>query len=169
MGLKCGARFALATLLLVVLMMSVPTTARNVGGSGNLGFGFNYTNWAQRNNRIVVGGSQHWRFGFNYTNWAFQNSPFFQNDTLVFMYDPPNGTTFPHSVYLLKDFRSFMTCNLKKATMVGNVVQGGGTGFNFVLKERKPYYFACGERGGVHCNMGLMKFFVWPLKPPCKG
>ena len=63
-------------------MMSVPTTARNVGGSGNLGFGFNYTNWAQRNNRIVVGGSQHWRFGFNYTNWAFQNGPFFQNDTL---------------------------------------------------------------------------------------
>lgn len=87
----------------------------------------------------------------------------------VFMYDPPNGTTFPHSVYLLKDFRSFITCNLKKATLVGNVVQGGGTGFNFVLKERKPYYFACGERGGVHCNMGLMKFSVWPLKPPCKG
>lgn len=88
MGLKFGAGFAVATLLLVVLMMSVPTTARNVGGSGNWGFGFNYTNWAQRNSRIVVGGSQHWRFGFNYTNWAFQNGPFFQNDTLGKCYCP---------------------------------------------------------------------------------
>lgn len=87
----------------------------------------------------------------------------------VFKYDPPNVTTFPHSVYLLKDFRSFMTCNLKRATLVGNVVQGGGTGFEFVLKESKPYYFACGEHSGIHCKVGLMKFFVWPLKPPCRG
>lgn len=83
----------------------------------------------------------------------------------VFKYDPPNSTTFPHSVSLLNDFRSFVNCDFKGAKLVGTVAQGGGKGFEFVLKESKPYYFACGEHGGKHCTVGLMKFFVWPLTP----
>ncbi|XP_039127842.1 uncharacterized protein LOC120263928 [Dioscorea cayenensis subsp. rotundata] len=119
--------------------------------------------------KIIVGDSNHWRFGFNYTDWAMKNAPFYQHDSLVFMYDPPNSTTPPHSVYLLKDLNSFLACNLKGAKLVGSVVQGGGQGLEFVLKKRKPHYFACGEHSGVHCNLGLMKFSVFPIKDSCHG
>ena len=78
----------------------------------------------------------------------------------VFKYDPPNDTTIPHSVYLLPDLRSFSTCDLKRAKLLANATQGGGEGFEFVLKRWQPYYFACGERDGFHCKVGLMKFFV---------
>ena len=82
----------------------------------------------------------------------------------VFKYDPPSPNTFPHSVYLLPNFRSFTKCNLRKAMMVGNVTQGGGEGFDFELKRpRQHYYFACGERNGFHCVNGTMKFFVKPI------
>ncbi|XP_073010970.1 blue copper protein 1b-like [Typha latifolia] len=118
--------------------------------------------------KIVVGDSAHWTFGYNYTDWALKNAPFYQHDTLVFMYDPPSNTTFPHSVYLLKNLRSFLACDLKKAKLVGNVMQGGGKGLEFVLKNRKPHYFACGEAKGIHCNIGLMKFSVLPTRP-CRG
>ena len=47
--------------------------------------------------------------------------------------------------------------------MVANTTQGGGEGFEFVLKKWQPYYFACGERDGYHCKAGQMKFFVMPL------
>lgn len=83
----------------------------------------------------------------------------------VFKYDPPNDTTFPHSVYLLRDFRSFRNCDLRRAKKIGDVNEGGGDGFRFVLKRWQPYYFACGQRDGIHCKVGLMKFAVWPLIP----
>lgn len=87
----------------------------------------------------------------------------------VFMYDPPNSTTFPHSVYLMKSLRSFEACDLKKAQLVANVVQGGGAGFEFVLKRRKPHYFVCAEHGGIHCTVGLMKFSVLPVRRYCQA
>ncbi|XP_043714099.1 blue copper protein 1a-like [Telopea speciosissima] len=117
---------------------------------------------------IMVGGSEGWHFGFNYTDWAFENGPFYLNDTLVFKFDPPNSTTFPHSVYLLRDFWSFLRCDLKKDKMVANVTDGGGEGFKFVLKRWQPYYFSCGERNGFHCNVGRMKFVVFPM-PRCRN
>ncbi|KAG2705471.1 hypothetical protein I3760_05G055100 [Carya illinoinensis] len=116
--------------------------------------------------RIVVGGeTERWRTNLNYTDWALKNGQFYVNDTLVFKYDPPNVTanSDQHSVYLLPDMFSFRTCNLKRATMVGNVTQGGGEGFQFVLEaecRRQTYYFACGEKD--HCTNGQMKFTVTP-------
>lgn len=80
------------------------------------------------------------------------------------MYDPPNSTTHAHSVYLLRDLKSFLACDLKSAKLVGDVMQGSGQGFEFVLRKRKPHYFACGERAGFHCTVGLMKFAVRPVK-----
>ena len=82
------------------------------------------------------------------------------------MYDPPSNTTFPQSVYLLKNVGRFLACDLRNAMLVGNVTQGGGgEGLEFVLKKRKTHYFACGERAGMHCKLGLMRFMVRPLKP----
>ncbi|PPD75416.1 hypothetical protein GOBAR_DD27653 [Gossypium barbadense] len=84
---------------------------------------------------------------------------------IVFKYDPPSNTTFPHSVYLLPHLKSFLNCDLRKAKMIANPTQGSGNGFEFVLKKWKPYYFACGERNGFHCKVGLMKFaIVSPLR-----
>ncbi|XWS39984.1 hypothetical protein CRYUN_Cryun18bG0101300 [Craigia yunnanensis] len=82
---------------------------------------------------------------------------------IVFKYDPPSNTTFPHSVYLLPNLKSFLNCDLRKAKKIANPTQGVGNGFELVLKRRKPYYFACGERNGFHCKVGLMKFAVVPL------
>ncbi|KAF9622690.1 hypothetical protein IFM89_032611 [Coptis chinensis] len=144
MASKCGVSYAQGLIILVTASMLA------VGHADT----------------IVVGGAENWHFGFNYTNWAFQNSPLYLNDTLVFKYDPPNGTTFPHSVYLLRDFRSFLRCDLRRAKQVASVTQGGGEGFKFVMKRWQPYYFACGERAGFHCKVGLMKFAVMPL-PRC--
>ncbi|KAJ4716342.1 Plastocyanin-like domain protein [Melia azedarach] len=139
-------------------------------------YGFNNTTynwpwpWGRRNDtdnngpsKIVVGGSDHWHFGFNYSDWAFENAPFYVNDALVFKYEPPRNTVFPHSVYLLPNLGSYLKCDLSRAKMVANVTDGGGEGFEFVLKRWKPYYFACGERGGLHCRDGRMKFMVMPL------
>ncbi|KAG5143684.1 hypothetical protein JHK82_019379 [Glycine max] len=42
--------------------------------------------------------------------------------------------------------------------MLANPKQGAEEGFKFVLKKWQPYYFACGERNGFHCNNGQMKF-----------
>ncbi|KAJ4793739.1 Copper ion binding protein [Rhynchospora pubera] len=118
--------------------------------------------------RFIVGDNQHWTFGYNYTDWAQKNAPFHVNDTLVFMYDPPSNLTHPHSVYLMNNLKSYLSCNLKKSRMVGNVIQGAGSGFEFTLKRRKPHYFACGERDGFHCTVGQMKFVITP-KRPCRG
>ncbi|XVE93325.1 hypothetical protein REPUB_Repub01dG0182200 [Reevesia pubescens] len=104
-------------------------------------------------NKINTGGSEDWHFGFNYTEWAFQNGPFYFNDTLVFKYDPPSNTTFPHSVYLLPNLWSFLTCDSRRAKMIANPTQGGD-GFHFELNRWRPYYFACGERNGFHCKVG---------------
>nr|WAU86944.1 birch protein [Betula platyphylla] len=116
-------------------------------------------------NKIIVGGSEGWRFNFSYTAWARKNVPFYVNDTLVFKYDPPtaDNTTIPHSVYLLPNLRSFVKCNLTGAQMLADVTQGGGDGFEFVLKSWKPHYFACGQHDGIHCSVGQMKFFVMPM------
>ena len=82
----------------------------------------------------------------------------------VFKYDPPTPKTFPHSVYLLPNLRSFIKCDLKNAKKLGNATQGAGEGFKFVLKRPwQPHYFACGERNGFHCINGTMKFFVMPI------
>jgi hypothetical protein len=47
--------------------------------------------------------------------------------------------------------------------MLADVTQGGWHGFTFVLKEWKPYYFACSQHDGIHCTLGQMKFFVMPM------
>ncbi|TXG64377.1 hypothetical protein EZV62_011371 [Acer yangbiense] len=123
-------------------------------------------NWYNRRygNKIIVGGSDHWRYGFNYSVWAFQNNPFYVNDVLVFKYNPPSKTQFHHSVYLLPNMWSYLACDLSRAKLIANTTQGDGEGFEFVLKKRwQPYYFVCGERGGLHCKDGGMKFFVKPM------
>ncbi|XP_039065729.1 uncharacterized protein LOC120211200 [Hibiscus syriacus] len=114
--------------------------------------------------RIIVGGSQNWRFGVNYTDWSLKNAPFYLNDTLVFKYDAPSKITFPHNVYLLPNLKSFLNCDLRRGKVIANPTQGSGNGFEFVLKKRKPYYLACGERNGFHCKVGLMKFAVVPMR-----
>lgn len=81
----------------------------------------------------------------------------------VFKYDPPSNTTHAHSVYLLRNYGSFANCDLRRAKRLASVTQGAGTGFELVLKNRKPYYLACGESNGFHCKVGLMKFSVIPL------
>ncbi|RZC03933.1 hypothetical protein D0Y65_018533 [Glycine soja] len=69
-------------------------------------------------------------------------------------------------VYLLANFWSFLNCDVKKAKMLANPKQGAEEGFKFVLKKWQPYYFACGERNGFHCNNGQMKFAVIPMLRP---
>ncbi|KAL0348366.1 UNVERIFIED_CONTAM: hypothetical protein Sangu_1064400 [Sesamum angustifolium] len=149
-----------------IMLLVTQDTAWNHTNSGFWGFAGRKNATLGGSRRIIVGGSdQNWHFGFNYTDWAIKNAPFYLNDTLVFKYDPPNDTTFPHSVYLLPNFWSFQNCDLKRAKKIGEVSDGGGDGFEFVLKRWQPHYFACGERDGFHCKVGLMKFSVWPLIP----
>ncbi|XP_057783047.1 uncharacterized protein LOC131000917 [Salvia miltiorrhiza] len=159
MGVKCEGAFV----LIVIASMFAAGAANKEWSSvaGNWNHSHSHPN--ATSNRFIVGGSENWHFGFNYTKWAINTAPFFLNDTLVFKYDPPNDTTFPHSVYLLPDFWSFKNCDLRRARKIGEVSAGGGDGFEFVLKRWQPYYFACGEHGGAHCKDGLMKFAVWPL------
>ncbi|XP_030935823.1 uncharacterized protein LOC115960929 [Quercus lobata] len=161
-----GFTVAQGLMLLLLIASTMAVSKANRGCKfGNQPFHHpHHPNNTRTSNRIIVGDSYHWNFGFNYTNWAIKRGPFYLNDTLVFKYDPPSPNTFPHSVYLLPNFRSFTKCNLRKATMVGNVTQGGGEGFDFELKRpRQRYYFACGERNGFHCVNGTMKFFVKPI------
>ncbi|XP_034678451.1 uncharacterized protein LOC117908797 [Vitis riparia] len=184
MGFTC-AQGVLTLLVLTASMLSVGTASRPIAGrpANYWNFGFNHSFWGPRNGhpfhpnnnntrppkKFIVGGSDHWRYGFNYTEWALNNGPFYVNDTLVFKYDPPSKTTFPHSVYLLPNLRSFLTCDLSRAEQVATVAQGGGEGFEFVLKNWWPHYFACGEHDGVHCKEGMMKFFVMLLPGPYHG
>ncbi|KAL5982396.1 hypothetical protein ACLOJK_016467 [Asimina triloba] len=113
--------------------------------------------------RIIVGGDDGWKFGFNYAEWARKDAPFYQNDTLVFKYDPPNTAKHPHNVLLLKNRKSYRSCDVQNARIVADETQGGGSGFEFVLGDRKRYFFACGMKNGVHCMFGNMKFYVSPL------
>ncbi|KAM7528270.1 hypothetical protein LguiB_031680 [Lonicera macranthoides] len=170
MGLRYTQLFTLV--ILIASMFAVGTANKNLTkGPENWNFGFNYTNWPfghhnfnQTSRRIIVGGSENWRFGFNYTDWALKNGPFYFNDTLVFKYDPPSGPdSHPHSVYLLPNLWSFLKCDLRRAKRVATTTQGGGEGFEFRLKSWGPHYFACGESNGIHCNVGMMKFYVMPL------
>ncbi|KAL3638590.1 hypothetical protein CASFOL_017961 [Castilleja foliolosa] len=122
---------------------------------------------------IVVGGDQprnSWRFGYNYSDWAMKNAPFYLNDILVFKYDEPvPGRFYNHSVYMLRDFPSYINCSLEGATLLGDVYAGDKDGFNLELKIRPfgmPYFLACGEKNGFHCNLGMMKFVVWPMFRP---
>ncbi|XWS62708.1 hypothetical protein CRYUN_Cryun06bG0034300 [Craigia yunnanensis] len=159
----------------LMLIMMVASSLRMSMANKDWGSGFNNTGWGwgrgpyhppnptQGPNKINVGGSENWRFNFSYTEWAFQNGPFYFNDTLVFKYDPPSKTPFPHSVYLLPNLWSFLTCDLRRAKMIANTTQGNGDGFHFVLNRWQPYYFACGERNGFHCKVGRMKFMVVPF------
>lgn len=97
-----------------------------------------------------------------------QNPVCFCGRRAVFMYDPPNATTHAHSVYLMRDAADYQSCNLKAAKLVANVMQGAGSGYEFVLKKRKQHYFVCGERGGLHCTVGQMKFIVKPKSSACR-
>ncbi|RHN62239.1 putative cupredoxin [Medicago truncatula] len=63
-------------------------------------------------------------------------------------------------------WQSFMKCDLKMAKMLANHTQGVGEGFKFVLNKWKPYYFACGEKNRLHCNVGQMKFAIMPMIRP---
>ncbi|RLN19204.1 glycine-rich protein-like [Panicum miliaceum] len=123
---------------------------------------------ASRAERFVVGDAARWTWGYNYTDWVIRKGPFFQNDTLVFMYDPPNATVHAHSVYMMRNAADYQSCNLKAAKLVAGVMQGAGSGFEFVLRKRKTHYFVCGERGGIHCTMGQMKFIVKPKSSACR-
>ncbi|XP_010530881.1 PREDICTED: putative glycine-rich cell wall structural protein 1 [Tarenaya hassleriana] len=116
---------------------------------------------ADKPRKIVVGGSAGWQYGFNYAEWASKNAPFYVDDILVFKYDPP--APFTHSVYLLPDLWSYMRCDVKRGKMIAKPSQGSGQGFEFVLEKWQPYYFACGEHDGAHCNNGTMKFTVVPM------
>ncbi|KAJ0441935.1 putative Phytocyanin domain, cupredoxin [Helianthus annuus] len=160
----------LLTITIIVTLFAFGSSNPNFqNGPQNWKFEFNYTNGpfrrpkpVQNSRRIIVGGSDNWRFGFNYTEWARTNAPFFFNDTLVFKFDPPSDTNIhPHSVYLFPSLWSFLRCDLRWAKRVANTSQGEGEGFEFVLNKWKPYYFACGESNGFHCQSG-MKFFVMP-------
>ncbi|KAF3645670.1 hypothetical protein P3S67_019890 [Capsicum chacoense] len=127
--------------------------------------GNNHPNATQTSNKFNVGGTENWRYGFDYMDWARKNGPFFVNDTLVFKYDPPNPNGgFPHSVYLLPNYSSFIKCDFKRAKRIADPNQGAGEGFEFVLKKTQHYFFACGEHEGIHCNNGTMKFVVMPIK-----
>ena len=85
----------------------------------------------------------------------------------VFKYDAPvDNNSIPHNVFLLRNHESFEKCNLEGAKMLANVTDGGGDGFEFVLKKHKPHYFACGMHEGAHCRIGQMKFIVKPLPRP---
>nr|ACU16684.1 unknown [Glycine max] len=171
MALKLGH----GVMILVIISASMFSVSM---ANKDWSFGFNYTDWwsrfgnhpqnktQQQPKQIVVGGSEHWHYRFNYTDWAFKSAPFYLNDTLVFKYDAPNATSFPHSVYMFKSFGSFLKCDIEKAKMLANPMQGTGEGFKFVLKRWKPHYFACGERNGFHCNNGTMKFAVMPMIRP---
>ncbi|KAK8568149.1 hypothetical protein V6N13_106083 [Hibiscus sabdariffa] len=146
-------------------MVLVLVAASMVGVSlANKEWGSHPHNHTTSPKRVIVGGSENWHFGVNYTDWSLKNAPFYLNDTLVFKYDPPSNTTFPHSVYLLPNLKSFLNCDLRRAKVIANPTQGSGNGFEFVLKKRKPYYLACGERNGFHCKVGLMKFAVVPMR-----
>ncbi|KAJ1415687.1 Phytocyanin domain [Sesbania bispinosa] len=109
---------------LIVLVLTASMFAVSMANK-DWSFGFNYTDWWSRYGNhhqnktqqlqpkeIIVGGSEHWHYGYNYTDWAIKNGPFYVNDTLVFKYDAPNATTFPHSV------RGLQVCVEEVATLL---------------------------------------------------
>nr|AFK43605.1 unknown [Lotus japonicus] len=171
-----AVKFTQALIMLVITVSMFAVSMANKDWSS----GFNYTDWwsrfgnhhhnktqqQQQPKQILVGGSEHWHFGYNYSDWAIKSAPFYLNDTLVFKFDAPNTSTFPHSVYMFKDIYSFMNCDIKRAKMLANPTQGAGEGFMFVSKKWQPYFFGCGERNGFHCNNGTMKFAVMPMLRP---
>lgn len=124
---------------------------------------FSKRNQTQGPNKIVVGGSNNWNFGFNYTDWALKSGPFYINDVLVFKYNASANGLPGHSVYMLPDFWSYLKCDLSRAKRIATTTQGGGQGFEFKLTKWQPHYFACGEHNGIHCHLGMMKFFVMPI------
>nr|GMD09900.1 uncharacterized protein LOC109164666 [Ipomoea batatas] len=133
------------------------------GGFNKTNCPFTHPNTTHTSNEITVGGPAHWQFGVNYIDWTVKNGPFFVNDTLVFKFDAPNATTHAHSVVLLPNLRAWMKCDVSKGKKLATPTQGGGEGFKYVLKKWQPYYFACGEKEGFHCNNGTMKFAVMPM------
>ncbi|XP_021851327.2 uncharacterized protein [Spinacia oleracea] len=139
-----------------------PPAGYNFSRSGS-GWPFSHKNRTRGPNKIVVGGSSNWNFGFNYTDWALKSGPFYINDVLVFKFNAPVNGAPGHSVYLLPDLRSYLKCDLSNATRIATTTQGGSKGFEFKLTKWQPHYFACGEHNGIHCNLGMMKFFVMPI------
>ncbi|RVW14957.1 hypothetical protein CK203_109368 [Vitis vinifera] len=156
MGFTC-AQGVLTLLVLTASMLTVGTASRPIAGRP----------------------ANYWNFDFNHSFCGPRNGhPFHPNNNntrppkkfiVVFKYDPPSKTTFPHSVYLLPNLRSFLTCDLSRVEQVATVAQGGGEGFEFVVKNWWPHYFACGEHDGLHCKKGMMKFFVMSLPGPYHG
>ncbi|GAB2225067.1 hypothetical protein Droror1_Dr00005850 [Drosera rotundifolia] len=178
MGFGFSSDKVTCLIVLVVCMLATTTcvvgarsiTNRNMTEPGwpaeNWGYGwFNHTRFNHTRpspNTIVVGGSQGWHFGFNYSDWALKAAPIYLDDVLVFKYDPPSNVG-SHSVYLLANFWSYLNCDFRGAIRVASPTQGAGDGFRFALDWWRPYYFACGENNGFHCNNGTMKFFVMPI------
>ncbi|OMO74882.1 Plastocyanin-like protein [Corchorus olitorius] len=107
---------------------------------------------------VVVGGSENWRYGYNYTEWAANNAPFYFGDTLVFKYKKSPA----HSVYLLPNLYSYLTCDFSKAKLLANPSQGQGHGYAVAINQWRVFYFASAE--GNDCKKGLMKLIVvpWP-------
>lgn len=119
---------------------------------------------ARAGRKIVVGGEEHWRFGFNYSAWAVEAGPFRVGDTLVFEYKPSmfNGVEVNHNVFRLHGMKAYNECSFGRGQLLANTTQGN-PGFKFTLTQRKKaVYFACSIAQGIHCNEGLMKFWVVP-------
>ncbi|KAK9942191.1 hypothetical protein M0R45_007870 [Rubus argutus] len=143
---------ALCAMLLIASLVAISTANKDWQHGNYPGWGYNHGpyhfNKTNGPNKIVVGGSENWHYGFNYADWSLKNNSFYVQDTLVCTWLP--------------NLWSFINCDLSQARMVGSPTQGGGNGFEFVLKSWQPYYFACGEHDGLHCKDGMMRFFVFP-------
>ncbi|KAG8473611.1 hypothetical protein CXB51_036029 [Gossypium anomalum] len=129
-------KYGLVLVLVAASMVGVSLVNKEWGSLGSHPHPHHPHNHTNGPKRIIVGGSQKWHFGVNYSD----------------------------CVYLLPHLKSFLNCDLRKSKMIANRTQESGNGFEFVLKKWKPYYFACCERNGFHCKVGLMKSAV--VSPP---
>lgn len=85
---------------------------------------------------------------------------------LVFKYAPPSDTSAAPNVYLLPNLLSYIACNFSSAKLLATETQGSGKGFEFVLNQWRPAYFASKAEDGSHCSQGQMKFFAIPWPRP---
>ncbi|KAJ7534409.1 hypothetical protein O6H91_13G093200 [Diphasiastrum complanatum] len=113
---------------------------------------------------IKVGGEFGWKYGVNYTEWAMNTAPFYVGDSLGFYYKNSSlgNFTIYHNVHLLRDFEHFLNCDFSDSYEVADSSQGEG-GFEFILSELRPYFFACDAGEGFHCRNGPMKLLVMPI------
>ncbi|XP_030941831.1 uncharacterized protein LOC115966817 [Quercus lobata] len=100
--------FTIAQGLMLVLLIASTIAV-------SLALPYGNCNDTHTSNKIMVGDHHNWIYGFNYTKWAFKHGPFYLYDTLVFNYDPSTPNTFPHNVYLLPNYESFIKCDFTNA------------------------------------------------------